>query len=219
MAALSSPPTARHNRRLWLVPPAALLALWGYFGPWVPHPAAGLVVTGLDLAEYVKFLPAYAAGQLGIWREGFYAPLVAVSVALSLTAFRLPVGPRWLIWPVRLLGVLLAIVAALNLLPPAWSPPLLRTPEFRLQSAVLVICVGLALLSPLLALLPRRLSALLITLLAAAGIVLPVVQFLRIRPHIAELYAQPLSPGWGLFLCVLALALMAASTAGERGEA
>ncbi len=204
----------RADRRLWLVALACGLMMMGYFGPWVPHPAAGLVVTGLDLAEYVKFLPAFSAGQLSIVREAFYAPLVAVSVTLSLIAFRLPVRPRWLRWLrwlLRLLVVLLAIVAALNLLPPAWSPPLLRTPEFRLQSMVLLACVGLALLSPLLALLPRRLSALLVVVLAAPATWLPTTQFLQVRPHIADLYAKALPLGWGFWLCAAGSLLLLAA--------
>lgn len=210
----SNPPahrTGRADRRLWLAALACGVILLGYYGPWVPHPAAGLVVTGLDLAEYVKFLPAFSAGELNIVREGFYAPLVAVSITLSLIAFRLPLRPHWLRWPLRLLVVLPAIVAALNLLPPAWSPPLLRTPEFRLQSMLLLVCVGLALLSPLLALLPRRLSALLVAVLAALATWLPTAQFLRVRPHIAALYAKALPLGWGFWLCAAGSLLLLAA--------
>ena len=74
---------------------------------------------GLDLGEYVKFLPSVRSGQVQLWREGFYLPLVAVSLAFSLFAYRRELRyPRWL----RLLFLAVAIVAALNLLPPAWTP-------------------------------------------------------------------------------------------------
>ncbi|MCB0079731.1 MAG: hypothetical protein KDE47_02315 [Caldilineaceae bacterium] len=56
----------------WLLPLTLLLILTGYVGPWVPHRVSGLVVTGLDLAEYVKFLPIIRSGQVSLWREGFY---------------------------------------------------------------------------------------------------------------------------------------------------
>ena len=49
---------------------------------------AGLVITGLDLGEYVKFLPAVRNGVISIWRQGFYIPLVAVSLSCSLIAYR-----------------------------------------------------------------------------------------------------------------------------------
>ena len=40
-----------------------LATLLGYFLPWIEHPAAGLVVLGLDLAELVKFLYPVSAGR------------------------------------------------------------------------------------------------------------------------------------------------------------
>jgi len=40
----------------WGLPAGLVMAFIGYFGAWVDHPAAGLVILGLDLAEYVKFL-------------------------------------------------------------------------------------------------------------------------------------------------------------------
>ena len=46
----------------WLLPVGALLALAGYVGPWVAHPAAGLAITGRSpdgkLAEMVE-LPGH----------------------------------------------------------------------------------------------------------------------------------------------------------------
>lgn len=76
-----------------LLPLGALLAFLGYVGPWVDHRVAGLAVLGLDLGEYVKFLPGVRAGATGLWREGFYLPLVAISLTLSLCTWRVDV--RW----------------------------------------------------------------------------------------------------------------------------
>ena len=78
----------RDRRSRWLIPFAGIIALIGYFGPWVPHVASGLTVTGLDLGEFVKFLPAVRNGEIGVWREGFYLPLIAISVSFSLLVFR-----------------------------------------------------------------------------------------------------------------------------------
>jgi hypothetical protein len=83
----------------------------------VPHRAAGLIVLGLDLAEYVKFLPQVSGGQIWLAREQFYLPLVAASLSCSLIASR-GVLPR----PVRWILGLGAIPLALAMLPPAWSP-------------------------------------------------------------------------------------------------
>lgn len=125
----------------WLLPAGAFLALAGYFGPWINHDAAGLVVTGLDLGEYVKFLPAIVNGEITLWREGFYLPLLCVSLTLSLFAFCHEYGYGW---PIRILLLAVAVVTALNMLPPAWTPQRMLTPEFRLQA----MAIGLLCSSP-----------------------------------------------------------------------
>ena len=179
---------------IFLLPFCALLTLTGYFGPWVPHRAAGLVITGLDLGELVKFLYPVQQGDISLWREGFYLPLVAVSVALSLFGWRRALG-----YPLaaRLGMFAMATVAALNLLPPAWTPGLLLTPEFRLQTGAMAGCLALALVGPLAGLLPARLAGAIVRALVIAALYFPLSQFKWIVPALAELYNQPLAPGWG----------------------
>ncbi|MBI3961078.1 MAG: hypothetical protein HY328_19875 [Chloroflexi bacterium] len=186
--------TTDHSPFTILLPLFALLTLTGYFGPWIPHRAAGLVITGLDLGELVKFLYPVQQGDIRLWREGFYLPLVAVSVTLSLVAWRREMGYRL---PVRLGLLLLAAVTALNLLPPAWTPGLLLTPEFRLQTGVMLGCLALALVAPLAALLPARPVGVLILGLVVAALYFPLAQFCWILPALADLYNHPLAPGWG----------------------
>lgn len=189
----------------WLHPLGALLTLAGYVGPWVNHAVAGLVITGLDLPEYIKFLPAILNGELVVWREGFYLPLVAASLALSLQAFDPRLRYRWL---VRVLLLASATVAALNLLPPAWTPQRLLTSEFRLQLltlGLLLICVGF---SPFLALLASRLRGAVIVAVSVLAAWIPVRSFLRILDEIAMLYDQPQTPAWGMYLMLAGLALL-----------
>lgn len=211
MASSTLSPTMHSSRwggwraGLSFVLPASLLLIFvGYMGAWVDHAAAGLVITGLDLAEYVKFLHPVRSGEIQIWRESFYLPLVMVSVTLSLFAYRrsLPYP-----WPLRVFLVLFALIAALNLLPPAWSPGILFTAEFRIQTFTLLTCAALALISPLLALLPQWTSTLVTVGLAALALWLPVAGFLRILPAIAELYGHPLGPGWGFWTMTVGLGI------------
>ena len=236
----------------WLLPVGAVLTLAGYFRPWISHKAAGLAILGLDLGELVKFLHPVQQGDIRLWREGFYLPLVAVSVSLSLNAFRReiaahPAGSASVPgavdersrptygWYVRIGLLFLAIVAALNLLPPAWTPSLLLQPEYRLQTVALLLCLALAALSPLAALLmtPRSLletlygtaldanrrgclgraawsiaiaGTLFTVALAGAALYFPLAQFLRILPTLAELYGQVPEIGWGPALMILGLA-------------
>ena len=187
----------------WLLPLGIVAALAGYLGPWVDHPVAGLAILGLDLGEYVKFLTAVRSGAVSFWREGFYLPLVAVSLTCSLSAFRREFGYHW---AVRALLLALAVVAALNLLPPAWTPQRMLTPEFQQQAIWLGACLLAMICSPFLALLPRWLTAAIIGLLSGAALAIPAWQFAQVLPGIAELYNQPLASGWGVF--VLAAGLM-----------
>lgn len=189
----------------WLLPLAAILILAGYFGPWIPHRVAGLVVTGLDLGEYVKFLPTVRGSQITLWREGFYLPLVAVSLAISLAAFR----PQWRYgWLMRALLLIIAGIAALNLLPPAWGPATFTNPEFRQQIGALVFCLGAAAISPFLALLPRWVGSGVVLLLSLAALWFPLRDFLRVLPTIRELYNEPLPIGWGVYVMVIGLILL-----------
>ena len=109
------------RRRCWALLAAAMaLAIAGYYGAWTPHKAAGLVVIGLDLAEYVKFLPPVASGQIALRREVFYLPLFVASITAGLIAGRRTAPPA-----LRVVAGLAAIPLALAMLPPAWSPAVL----------------------------------------------------------------------------------------------
>jgi hypothetical protein len=190
------------------LPLATGLALAGYFGPWVDHAAAGLVITGLDLGEYVKFLPDVQSGVVAIWRPGFYAPLVAVGAVCVLAAFRRSFTYPW--WA-RAALLTIALMAALNLLPPAWTPRRMLLAEFRWQASALLLLFAGVLFSPFLGLGPDRVAAIVVTLLSAIGIVAPSLGFLAVLPNIERLYRHPIAPGWGLWLAWIGLALMTAS--------
>jgi hypothetical protein len=192
-----------------LIPLAGIVTLAGYFGPWVDHPVAGLVITGLDLGEYVKFLPSVRSGEVIVWRAGFYLPLVAVSLSQSLGAWRPCLGYPL---PVRVGMLAVAVIAALNLLPPAWTPARMMTPEFYEQGGALVLCLAAVTLSPILALLPRFVLAFLLALLCGLAVWFPLRDFGRVLPWIAELYGQDLQPGWGMAVAAVGLVLLAAAS-------
>jgi hypothetical protein len=193
-----------------LLPLGALLAFLGYAGPWVDHRVAGLAILGLDLGEYVKFLPQVRSGTTSLWREGFYLPLVAASLALSLCTWRPEL--RWrqpvLAWLMIALQVTGAIVAALNMLPPAWTPQRMVTAEFQQQSAAIALCLAAVAFGPFLALLPRLITGLVVLLLSGVAATVTVVQFLRVLPEIATLYNHELIPGWGIYLMLAGLAML-----------
>lgn len=185
-----------------------LLGLMGLagatWGPWVDGRGPGLTLLGIDLAEYVKFLPAVRSGALPVIRQLFYLPLFTLSIGLSLTA--LVSGPA-LRRSLRLILAALAIPCALALLPPAWSPATLGQAEFQPQLWMLALALALALssmaapwLRPLPAAWARRIRPALtyaLALLALAAAAFPLWQWLRVQSAIESVYHRPLHLGWG----------------------
>jgi len=183
-----------------------LLAALGYWGPWIAHPTAALTLNGVDMGEFVKFLPAVQDGSLRVVRQLFYLPPLAVVVSIALL-----IGLRRLRypWPPRVLFLLFAIPVSLQLLPPAWSPASLTTSEFRVQALALGLCWLLLAGFWLLGRLPPWLAGSLSTALSVAALGLSAWQFLLVKPAIDQVYGVPPSPGWGLALCLAGLAVIA----------
>lgn len=188
------------GRRWIMLTAVGVLGMAGYLGPWIPHRSAGLVITGLDLGEYVKFLPQVLAGQIPVQREAFYAPLAAASLIASLLSSRRKMGRlRWLL-------LLAAISLALAQLPPAWSPNTLQMPEFRMQMAAIALCLVVIPLVALIQHLPDQLIMAGIALLALVAALWPAWSFLQVRPAIAAVYNEALPLGWGFWACTIGYA-------------
>lgn len=189
----------------WGLPIGLLLVVAGYLGPWVWHWTAGLVILGADLAEYVKFLAEVRSGALLVWREWFILPAIVSSVSLTLTAVNRHLAIRWY---VSLPLLLFSLWVALSVLPPAWTPALLQTPEFIKQTIMMGACVGLIVISPLLRRLPALLVGWLVALLhvvAAAG---AAWQYLAVRPPIGRVYGAQPPIGWGLYVYAAGIAVL-----------
>lgn len=189
-----------------LLPLGWALTAIGYYGPWIDHATAALTLSGSDMAEFVKFLPGVLAGTLHIGRQLFYLPPLAVvsGVALVIASRRLAYP-----WPFRLLAVVLCVPLSLQLLPPAWSPTSLATPEFRLQAIGLALSWLLLAGFWLLARLPVWFSGLLTAGLAVAAGALPTWQLVLVKPAIDAIYGRAPALGWGIFLCLSGLAIVA----------
>jgi hypothetical protein len=188
-----------------LLPLGWALATVGYFGPWIAHATAALTLSGVDMGEFVKFLPGVLNGSLNIARQLFYLPPLAVVLSVALL-----VGCRRLAYPrvLRITFLVLAIPVSLQLLPPAWSVHSLIKPEFRAQAIALGIC-WLALAGFWLwGVLPVWLTGSLSAALAFASLVLVPWQLALVKPAIDEVYRTPPTLGWGTYLCLAGLALI-----------
>ncbi len=189
----------------WLLLTGLLLAAVGAsFAPWVDRPAAALVLTAPDLAEFVKFLPEVRDGSLKVQRLLFLLPLFVATFSLPLAvAARRLAYPAWVRWT-----VLAAVIPlSLTLLPPVWSPGVLLSAEFRLQTVACLLCLGLVITARWLGRVPfRPLLALLVPLSLAAP-TLATWQFLVVRQAVARAYASPIVPGWGVWATAIGFAL------------
>jgi hypothetical protein len=188
-----------NERAGWLAGVGIALAVIGVWGAWVPHRAAGLVLSGWDLAEYVKFLPGNPA-----IRELFYLPVCCAGVALSLWANHRAarLAPR-----IGLTGAAVALVS--TVLPP--YPHVFdgfRIAEFRWQFILSASAVLLILAGWFSARWPARVSAGLLLAGALVGAFPALWQFLNIRDDIASLYGSGLGWGWGLVLFLTGWALV-----------
>jgi hypothetical protein len=176
------------------------LAIVGYFGPWVDHETAALVLTGQDMGEFVKFLPGVRDGTAPMIREFFYLPPFAAALCLIL----LMASKRWA-YPLVVRAVMLLAVLGLAwaMLPPVWTPQLLITAEFRKQTVAIAFCLLLLIIHPVLRYLPLRLMALAIMVLALLGTGPPLWQFFSIREAVNRAYGWPVQVGWGLWVTLL----------------
>jgi len=186
----------------YLLAVAWVTAAAGYLGPWVQQPAAGLALSGVDLGEFVKFLPGVRNGSLVLTRQMLYAPAVAVAIGIALLA-----GARVLRWGrgARAVMLLLALLVSGQLLPPAWSPAALLTAEFRGQTIALVLCWVLLAGCPVWRALPLRVAAFLAALVSAAAAGLSAWQFMLTKPSIDGVYHAAVPIGWGFVLCMVGL--------------
>jgi len=204
--------TGRHAGRgrleagRWLVLAGLSLAAVGAsVAPWVDRPPAVLVLTAPDMAEFVKFLPEVRAGSLAVERLLFLLLLLVVTLSLPLVmaapSLAYPRRMRWL--------VLAAVVPlSLTLLPPIWSPAVLLSAEFRLQTVACLLCLGLVAASRWLRGVPLRPLVALLLPLSLAAPALALWQFFVVQEAVARAYAGPIVPGWGLWGTVAGFTLV-----------
>jgi hypothetical protein len=196
-------------------PLGVLLALVGYWGPWVDHKTAALVLSGLDMSEYVKFLTEVRGGSTLVIRELFYLPPLAAALCLALL-----VG--WPRYPLILRAIMLSLAVGLCLvvLPPyPFVLHALSSPEFRGQFILSALCLLLIAASPLYRRLPARLAKPVLIALALLGAIPAMSQFFAVRPALNRAYGWPVQIGWGLWVMVVGFAfVIAAAGSGSPTE-
>lgn len=211
MKSENNPPQVTRNKQLkigsWSLAFGLLLTgIGGAFLPWIWRQSVALQLTGPGLAEFVKFLPEIRTGQVQIERLFFLLPLFLAMIALPLCAEnRKLVLPTWLRWGLRLAVIPLALAS----LSPVWTPGILIAPEFRLQTLLAVVAIGLTIIASILKRIPLKLLAVLLLTNSVASLILPSWQFELVQSSIVEAYHEPVYLGWGWWLTVTGLAAAA----------
>lgn len=198
------------NSKTWFLTGVAL-ALIGYWGPWVNHKTAALVLSGLDMAEFVKFLPGVRAGTEPMIREIFYLPPLAVALCLALmSSNRVWRFPLW----ARAIMVMVAIALAVVVLPPyPFILQALGSDEFRRQFVMGASCLAVVGGMLFYRSLSKAIVAALLIVISLAGTILPLWQFLSIRSALDRVYGQPIHVGWGLWLMAVGFLVVAGTGA------
>ncbi|HMT20899.1 MAG TPA: hypothetical protein PKE20_06560 [Promineifilum sp.] len=163
----------------------------GYFMIWLPGPAAGLQLIGVELGEWIKFLGVDSR------RTWFYFPPIVIGATLGFLAAMWP-NDRRSVWLMRGLAIAVAMVAF----------PALAAIQLEPRSEWLARVLGIALVA-LVALAGALLSSrrpgvrwpwLAIGLVALAGAVLPTLQYFAIRPIVGAIMLRPVGIGPGVWL-------------------
>jgi hypothetical protein len=165
---------------------ALALSLLAYWAPWVHHAAAALRLSGQDLGEFVKFIPAIRRGELSFPRQLFYLPpLVATIVLVAISVNRQLPYRQWL----RVAMLVFSVAVLPGVLPPAWGHPKeLFVAEFRLQGIGLLLGAGVAAAHGLFRRLSLRTLALIVLALALPALAAPQAAFWAIRPRLWAAY-------------------------------
>lgn len=182
----------------WLLALGLLLTgVGGAFLPWIWRASVALQLTAPGLAEFVKFLPEVRLGQAQLQRLFFLLPLFLAMLALPLL-----VENKGLIlpWWLRLALRLTVLPLALASLSPVWTPAILVASEFRLQTLLTIMAIGLAIIAPMLKNLPLKPLLVLLVVGSLAATILPLWQFSLIQAGMVEAYHEPISLGWGWWL-------------------
>jgi hypothetical protein len=167
----------------------AILA--GYFFVWLPGPGSGLRLIGIELGEWIKFL------GVGPTRDLFYLPPIVLGLLLALLTIQWP-NSRWQTWIARLMAVavsLLAFPAVAAITSEPTSEWLLR---MFLIGVVFVVAVSSALAGQYQR--ARIWAWFLMALVALVGAILPVWQYLAVRPLVIEILQRPVGIGPGVWI-------------------
>lgn len=182
----------------WLAPIGFALIFVGYFAVWLPNRAAGLAMMGLEIGEWVKFLPGMrwhpeTNPNPLVDRNWFYLPPIMLSAGLLLWS------QRWeRSWLQRLVQLL--AVAAATLALPAINDMLDHPRESLLRMSWVLLCGMLFLRVFFLRANFGRIAALLLLLAGLIGAILPTWAYFSMIPIVSDYTRETPTVGPGVWM-------------------
>ncbi len=179
-----------------------VLGSLAYWLPWIDHRTAALKLSGQDLGEFVKFVPALQGRSLGTLRQVLYIPPLVTAACLVLLATSRGIPyPR----PLRTSMLALALFVLSGLLPPVWGQPRdLLTPQYRLQGIAVLFGALFVLAHGLLCQVRLVPLAWVTSVLSVVALLPAQCVFWAARPAIWTAYGTPtIHLGWGLVLHII----------------
>jgi hypothetical protein len=171
----------------------------GYLMVWLPQPLAGLSFIGIEIGEWVKFLPQVRSSEIWADRNLFYLPPITLALMMILWTAGWS-NQRWQTWALRGMAVLIAMLALPALEAVRFEP----VSEWLLRLLLLATVLVSALIFPLTERLPkaaaRRAAWLAIILLGLLGLIMPTWAYLTVRPAVSELFRSEVGIGPGVWL-------------------
>lgn len=178
---------------------AFAIILAGYFLKWLPHPTAGLSFIGIDIGEWVKFLPEVRAGELGITRNAFYLPPITLSLMMVGWSLQWP-ARRWQNWAFNILALLISMLSLPSIEAVVGEP----TSEWLAR----ILLVSLVVLAVAASYFSKFFSRKVLTkvqwfsflALGLIGAIFPTVTYLMIREPVSNLLRESIGIGPGVWL-------------------
>jgi len=179
------------------------LILVAYFLVWLPQPAAGLSFIGIDIGEWIKFIPQVQSGELDINRNVFYLPPITLSLILILWSASWS-EKRWQTWVLRLLAIVISLLS----LPSIEAFTEETTREWLTRTVMVLVVVIVSILIPFKRYMPSAITMngkwLVISLLGLSGAILPTWTYLALRDPVSQLFQAYVGIGPGVWLNAIA---------------
>jgi hypothetical protein len=174
---------------------AAVTAIFiGYLVIWLPGPAAGLELLGVEIGEWIKFL------GVGTERNLFYLPPITLGLILALMTCSWPDG-RWQNWIMRAFAVGVSLLAFPAIEAIRFEPLSEWLLRLLLIFLVFVVATATGVLGGRLLIFPSRyLPTILLGLIGVLGAVLPTWIYLKTRPLVSQAIGRPIGVGVGVWL-------------------